>query len=508
MLTALTHGVLGLLTAYLCTLAGLVVGLAMSRAEPSRYLRAIWLAALAALIGLIVWSLIARSVSATLGSAFASLLGLIFLAVCGGVAGRFRIGQMKLPRHQRGARVESSVSRIRGAPLHSVTLAQVPVPFPDETKHFKIIGTTGTGKSTAIREVLRGAINRGDRAVIADPDGSYLGAFYDQARGDQILNPFDARSCRWDLFRELSEPYDAEQLARSLIPDYEGPDRNWRNYSRVFLSSLIRQLGYVHVTDWETLYRMIAYAPVAELKDLLSETPAGPYLAEDNGKFFQSVRSIAVTQLSVFEHLARQRSGAGLSVKQWIREEGGVLFLPYKAGEIAALRNLISAWMRLAIFETMNGAEADRRIWFAVDELDALGPIDGLPDALARLRKFGGRCLLGLQAYAQATSTYGQGPAQAMMENCGTSLILRVSASDQGGTAAFASRLIGDREVVRHQKSVSRQRGLTRFRPTHTESEQIAIEPAVLAAELEQLPDLHGYLKFASDPVWRRVQLG
>jgi type IV secretory pathway TraG/TraD family ATPase VirD4 len=270
----------------------------------------------------------------------------------------------------------------------------------------------------------------------------------------------------------------------------------------------MRQLGRVHVTDWETLYRLMAYAPVAELQELLTDTPAGPFLAEGNGKFFQSVRSIAVSQVSAFEHLVQQRSGSMLSVKQWIREGKGVLFLPYKAGEIAALRNLISAWMRLAIFETMNGAETDRKIWFAVDELDALGPIDGLPDALARLRKFGGRCLLGLQAYAQATTTYGQGPAQAMMENCGTSLVLRVSASDQGGTSAFASRLIGEREVVRRQLSVSRQRGWIRNRPTHTESQHVAIEPAVLAAELEQLPDLQGYLKLASDSAWRKVRLG
>ena len=44
----------------------------------------------------------------------------------------------------------------------------------DETKHFKMVGTTGTGKSTAIRELLDGALARGDRAVIADPDGGYL----------------------------------------------------------------------------------------------------------------------------------------------------------------------------------------------------------------------------------------------------------------------------------------------------------------------------------------------
>ena len=96
------------------------------------------------------------------------------------------------------------------------------VPAQDETKHFKLIGTTGTGKSTAIQEILRRALARGDRAVIADPDGGYMRRFYEPARGDIVLNPFDARSVKWDLFAEIKSPYDVEQLARSLIPDHEG----------------------------------------------------------------------------------------------------------------------------------------------------------------------------------------------------------------------------------------------------------------------------------------------
>jgi type IV secretory pathway TraG/TraD family ATPase VirD4 len=65
----------------------------------------------------------------------------------------------------------------------------------------------------------------------------------------------------------------------------------------------------------------------------------------------------------------------------------------------------ISAWMRLAIFEAMSGGERDQRLWFIVDELDALGQIDGLKDALARLRKFGGRCVLGFQSLGCASPT-------------------------------------------------------------------------------------------------------
>ena len=60
---------------------------------------------------------------------------------------------------------------------------------------------------------------------------------------------------------------------------------------------------------------------------------------------------------------------------------------------------MIATWVRLAIFEAMSQPEAvDQRLWIVVDELDALGAIDGLKDALARLRKFGCRCVLGFQS--------------------------------------------------------------------------------------------------------------
>src|SRR5271167_1380387 len=78
--------------------------------------------------------------------------------------------------HRRGAQVSDGRSMQRRGARHRktssecVTLAGIAIPRADETKHFKLIGTTGTGKSTAIRELLGCAIARGDRAVFADPD--------------------------------------------------------------------------------------------------------------------------------------------------------------------------------------------------------------------------------------------------------------------------------------------------------------------------------------------------
>ena len=50
-----------------------------------------------------------------------------------------------------------------------MTLAGIFVNRDDEAKHFKILKTTGAGKSTAIRELMLRALKRGDRAVIANP---------------------------------------------------------------------------------------------------------------------------------------------------------------------------------------------------------------------------------------------------------------------------------------------------------------------------------------------------
>jgi hypothetical protein len=394
-----------------------------------------------------------------------------------------------------------------------VTLAGIPVPLADETKHFKLIGTTGAGKSTAIAELLSGALRRGDRAIIADPDGGYMKRFFDQRRGDVILSPFERGGAKWDLFGEIQEPYDIDQLALALIPDHEGQDRSWRGYARTLFSAVTGQARAGGVSDVKTLFELLVIAKKDDLEILVGGTPAQPFFEKQNDRMLDSVRSVLTSAVDSLQHVARQESRP-LSVKQWVQSGKGVLFIPYRAGQIAALRSTVSAWMRLGIFEAMNRPTSDsstgqmkddQRLWFVVDELDALGQIDGLKDALARLRKFGGRCVLGFQSVAQVSSTYGKGEAQTLVENCGNSLILRCSASEHGGTSQFASRLIGQREVVRISRSKSRRP--TDFMPSVTESEHRQIEPAVMDSEIERLPDLAGFLKLASSPDWLRVTL-
>jgi type IV secretory pathway TraG/TraD family ATPase VirD4 len=526
MLIAMTQGWSGAALVYAAVQVPMAVGLVRSGGAWHKLLPSPLIAApLAALVSMGMWM-----VSPTLSALGAAPHGFIQTVLAGslamalGFAGGETLAKPETVNkvHQRGTVISdrpadtnsrASARTRRHERTSQITLGGRPVAASDETKHFKIIGTTGTGKSTAIREILDTALARGDRAVIADPDGGYMRRFHDPGRGDVVLNPFDERSVKWDLFAEIRTPYDVDQLARSLIPDQDGADRSWRGYARTFFTAVTRQAHQAGVTDVAELYRLLVAADVKELRAMVHATPAQPFLEEHNSRMFDSVRSVTSSAVAALEYVSQQQ-GRPFSVRRWVAEERpGVLFMPYKAGQIAGLRSAISGWMRLAIFETMDGpsepsvdaAGKERRRWFVVDELDALGQIDGLKDALARLRKFGGCCVLGFQSIAQVSSTYGQGDAHTIVENCGNTLILRCSASEGGGTARFASQLIGDREVIR--STVSKSRRLTEILGSISHSEHLSVEPAVLASQIEQLPDLTGYLKDASGPEWRRVRL-
>ena len=409
-------------------------------------------------------------------------------------------------------RLRHWMSVLRGQrATRSLQIAGANIRLADETKHFKFVGTTGTGKSTAIAELLQRALQRGDRAIFADPDGAYLRRFRERRRADVILNPFEAGSVKWDPFAEIQTSYDVEQLASGLIPATEDASaREWRGYARTFLSAVARRCHQDGRRDVAELWRLLAIAPARELRKVVAGTPAQPFLDADNARMFCSIRSVAGAAVAALSYLQTQRAPA-FSVRDWVRNGSGSLFIPYRANQIAALRSIIATWIRIAIFEAMSGPEEDRQLWFVIDELDALGTIDGLKDALARLRKFGGRCVLGFQSIAQVSGTYGSADAQTIVENCGNTLILRCSGSESGGTSHFASRLIGEREMVRRQTSRGKDReGAFLFKGARRSinvSEQQVTEAAVMPAELEQLPDLVGYLKTASSRAWKRVRI-
>ena len=65
--------------------------------------------------------------------------------------------------------------------------------------------------------------------------------------------------------------------------------------------------------------------------------------------------------------------------------------------------------------------------------------------------------------------------------------------------------LIGEREIIREQ--ITKSTRPNEWLASRSVAQHHVTESAVLASEIKQIPDLHGFLKFASTPEWKRVQL-
>jgi len=260
---------------YAITVGGLLTGYRRGGAPADKRLLRAAFAGLPVIIGvLIAWSCILQIVEE--GIQLPPLRGLHTVLFIAFALSASALTGSVLARRKPASSVERGTVVLDEAPPavssvgpETLTLAGHPIPLLDETKHFKMIGTTGTGKSTAIRELLTGALKRGDRAVIADPDGGYLRSFYDADRGDIILNPFDSRSARWDLFSEILLPQDADQLARSLIQEGKGDDHIWCGFARTYVSCILRQLCRIEQRNATALYYLLTEATEDKLRDLL-----------------------------------------------------------------------------------------------------------------------------------------------------------------------------------------------------------------------------------------------
>lgn len=409
-------------------------------------------------------------------------------------------------KHLRGTRMRVLSSgrggRLRARLTGAVTLGGVPLSAENETMHVAVIGATGSGKSTALRALMADAIRRGDRQVVADPEGAAMSTFFQS--GDIILNPFDRRCARWDLLSEIEQPSDHAFIAQSLLPHLGTGDHDqWITYAQQLLAALIETwVGYESGTTSQFI-AMLGTATIDELKERCADTPAARYFEKGGERMLASILGTLAPAIGHLKHMTRIE-GEPFSIRQWVREEHGSLWMPYAANQIAALRGLVSCWMNIAILETLSlPPDRDRRIWFQVDELDALGRIEGLKDSQARLRKFGGCVAIGFQSFAQVKAVYGEG-AHTIIENCGNLLLLRAGASDGGGTAKLASDLIGDREVERDDVSRSRTRGRFTSRSMSMQTKR-SIEDAALASEIMQLGNREGFCKRATSPYWTKV---
>jgi type IV secretory pathway TraG/TraD family ATPase VirD4 len=369
------------------------------------------------------------------------------------------------------------------------------IPRRLEASHILLMGDTGSGKSSAIRQLLRQVEERGESAIVYDPAMDFLGEFYDPKRGDLILNPLDQRCPYWGLGDEIDRPETATTIAAAMLPDKDYEKAFFTDAPRRVLAHLLRRKPQPRdilrmMADPECIEAAVKGTPLAALLD-----PSAP--AQRAG-VLSSLNMVAdsLELLPEWEHTRRTFATA-----EWYAERKRWVFLTSSAAYRQKVLPLHSAWLDLFILRMMGYCEgqAAKPVWFVLDELASLNKLPQLHTAVTENRKYGNPVVMGLQGRSQMEKRYGQ-DAEAMLSQPATKVFLKTS---EPRAAKWISEAIGEIEVERLKES--RSMGLLRSKKSF--SMEIATKPLVMASEIAGLAPLSGFIKLENHVVPARFRL-
>ena len=396
----------------------------------------------------------------------------------------------ELARRVRPLRVRIRDAALKRAP--PCTIAGVPFPDRAETRHTIVSGTTGSGKTVLISDLVAQIRARGERCVLYDKMGSYTRSFHDPAR-DVLLNPLDARSPRWSPFFEARNPRDFDTMAAALIPQQKDTvDPFWVTAARQLFANGAGVLREKGVMENSVLVDHLLKTELAALAEAMEGTVAQSIVDPENPKTALSVRAMLTAHLGALEVLPDD--GTPFSIRDWIADEdrGGFLFLTSRADQHASLRGLISTWIEIAVNAMLSLEQDDmRRIWVVLDELPTLHQVPSLQPGLAESRQFGGCFVLGIQVISALRDLYGRNGAETISGLCGTRVVL--SAPDED-TARWSAASLGRAEVEEVTEGFSY--GANTIRDGVSLTPKREVRALALASEIMRLESLHGYLRF------------
>lgn len=358
------------------------------------------------------------------------------------------------------------------------------IPRAAENKHILTVGDTGAGKSTIIRQILFQVAERGHSAIVYDPACEFIQQFYDDQRGDIVLNPLDTRCPYWSPADELQRKAEAKAIAVSLFQPSGITNRFFVESPQKIFAHLLTFLPTpTQLIEWmshpEEIDQRVKGTELSAIID--------PRAPNQRTGVLGSLNMIADS----FRLLPKkEETKSTWTATKWAEDRRGWIFITSRPALRDALLPLISLWLDLLVLRLLTEPHPHQRpAWFVIDELASLQRLPQLHTAITENRKSNNPIILGFQGRSQLESRYGH-DAEAMLSQPATKIFLRTS---EPRAAKWVSEAIGEVEVERlretHYDGSRRGRNFALDRQT---------EPLVMPSEISGMDDLRAYLKYGN----------
>lgn len=322
------------------------------------------------------------------------------------------------------------------------------IPKDSEPQHIQIMGDTGAGKSTIIKQILKQIADRGELAIVYDPAGEFTEAFYREGRGDWILNPLDRRTPYWTPSSELRNPAEARTIAASMYQPREDKKGEFFNETP--------QKIFAHLLK----YRPSPEELVAWMSDEeeIQRRLEGTELAYMAPKDAPQQKSGVLGSLGLVADGLRllptrdEADGREFCATDWADKREGWIFLTSTEAEQEALRPLHSLWIDLLVLRLMTKPKpGQKKVWLVIDELASLQRLPQFHTAITKGRKSDNPIVFGYQGKAQVETIWGH-LAEVILSQPTTKIIARTA---EPNAAKWAAEMIGEVEIERVRETVA-----------------------------------------------------
>ena len=371
-------------------------------------------------------------------------------------------------------------------------IGKMPLVKDMETRHFLVTGTTGSGKTNLIHNILPQVESKKQPTIVIDQTGEMIAKYYNKERGDIIFNPFDDRSHAWDFWADCSDDESLERFSSILMgfnrkTSGTRSDPFWEKSAIEIFESAARYQRDINDNSIVNLNRLVRETDLKVLRHKLSGTAASRYLESENSVTANSILSVLTTSAKPLAYLQDIDGQDSFSLKGYFNKvkEGGDswLFLATKPSNRQLTLPLIACLTELALAELMDiGIDEKRRVWFVLDELAALGSLPGLSPLMTEGRKYGACVLAGLQSLNQLYEYYGHHAGSKIFGQFGTLCFFR---NQEESIVRMISNMCGTETITRQQKNTSF--GANEFRDGVSYNEQQTKKQLVTQNDISSL---------------------
>lgn len=425
---------------------------------------------------LLLWSLPVAPVM------FFSLLGFF----------RSRALKQALPQYVRGTVLKSDRqinSDIRKAKEKwDLKIGTINFPVSAENKSVFIIGSPGKGKTQLLNPVIEKAKRRpGTKGIVFDLKNEFFAVHGTEK--DLLFNPVDIRTLRWTVFNDIRTTADIELIVTAILPTPPGnTDPIWIGGARDILSSILR---WCHLSDnrtnravWECMTM-----PRTELKARFEETPgcerALQHMAEPDSRQTSGFFTEIMVYAGFLEYMAE--CDGDFSINSWLESGQRWIFIASMPKLEDMLRPATSLFLSVAIASHLSlPQDLERRIFFFLDEMAALGRLPNIEKIPLQLRSKGGSLWCAVQDFSKMDDVFDRLVRNSIVNGCGTFVSFGVEDYD---TAEAVARKIGKQEF--YQNEVTYSYGVGDNRDGETSRNNKLYEYVILPEELMEMRSLH-----------------